>query len=74
MDMNTNSVYQNIKWYLLLKYYTLRSMIPKKCTLCLKYHTDEIDVLDCYNIYLIQNPKNVYKEVWDIDNKIWVKN
>ena len=49
MDIHTNSVYQNLKWYLLLKYYTLRSMIPKKCTLCLKYHTDEIDVLDCEN-------------------------
>ena len=74
MDMNTNSVYQNIKWFITLQYHTLKNRIPEKCSRGLKYHTDDVDVFDCYNIFLIQNPKNVDKEVWDIDNKKWVKN
>jgi len=73
MDINMNSVYQNIKWFLILKYHTLKNIIPKKCKLCLKYHTDDKDEFECYGEYLEKNPKNVSVEIYDIEKKIWVK-
>jgi len=73
MDMNTNSVYQNIKWFITLQYHTLKNRIPEKCSMCLKYHTDDKDEFVCYGEYLEKHPKNTDVEVWDIEKKIWVK-
>ena len=68
MGMNTNSVYQTLKWYLILKYYTLRNLIPKKCFMCLKYHSDDKDVFECYSEYLYRYSYS--KEVVDIGQSI----
>jgi|ETN02SMinimDraft_2_1059926.scaffolds.fasta_scaffold659380_1 hypothetical protein len=43
------------------------------CEICKKQHDVIDDVYEWYGHYLDYNKKNTEYEIWDIENKIWVK-
>ena len=57
----------------------IKSIVTKRqCSLCEQYHVvgTEPDVYACYSIYRTNNPRKEIEgsiEIWDKDNKVWIK-
>ena len=47
--------------------------VYQKCDICKKRHKEIDDVYEWYCHYLDYNPKNVDVEIWDSENKVWIK-